>query len=83
MFSDPSLTEAYVNERYMGLRDYFGPESTVGLKYQASTRFICDESMSNFNWASAWSYNQGEVTPDQVGSYNVWKEYFTGIKDLL
>ncbi|KKB58510.1 RagB/SusD family nutrient uptake outer membrane protein [Parabacteroides gordonii] len=81
VFSDPSLTEAYVNERYMGLRDYFGPESTVGLKYQASTRFICDESMSNFNWASAWSYNQGEVTPDQVGSYNVWKEYFTGIKD--
>lgn len=81
VFSDPSLTEAYVNERYMNLRDYFGPESTVGLKYQASTRFICDESMSNFNWASAWSYNQGEVTPDQTGTYNVWKEYFTGIKD--
>lgn len=81
VFSDPSLTEAYVNERYMNLRDYFGPESTVGLKYQASTRFICDESMNNFNWASSWSYNQGEVTPDQTGTYNVWKEYFTGIKD--
>lgn len=81
VFSDPVLTEAYVNERYMSLRDYFGPETTVGFKFQAATRYICDESMNNFNWGSSWSYNRGEVTPDQTGNYNVWKEYFTGIKD--
>ena len=81
IFSDPALTEAYVNERYASLRDPFGPEHIVGLKYQASMRYVSDESMNNFNWAGSWSFNRGEVTPDQIGRYDIWKEYFTGIKD--
>lgn len=81
IFSDPALTEAYVNERYMSLRDPFGPEHIVGLKYQAAMKFISDESMCNFNWGSCWTFNRGEVTPDQIGKYDIWKEYYTGIKD--
>jgi hypothetical protein len=83
VFTDPALAESYVNERYMSLRNHFGPELRVDgrIVYQASMRFISDECMNNFNWASSWIFNRGEVTPDQIGTYDLWKEYFTAIKD--
>lgn len=83
VFTDPALAEAYVNQRYMSLRNHFGPELKVDerIVYQASMRFVSDECMNNFNWAGSWTFNRGEVTPDQMGTYNLWKEYFTAIKD--
>jgi hypothetical protein len=83
VFTDPALAEAYVNQRYMSLRNHFGPELRVNdrIVYQASMRFISDECMNNFDWASSWRFNRGEVTPDQIGTYDIWKEYFTAIKD--
>lgn len=83
VFTDPALAEAYVNQRYMSLRNHFGPEISVDGRnvYQASMRFVSDECMNNFDWASSWRFNRGEVTPDQIGTYDLWKEYFTAIKD--
>lgn len=83
MFTDPALAESYVNQRYMSIRDHFGPERRVNNRiiHQASMRFISDECMNNFNWASSWVFNRGEVTPDQIGAYDIWKEYYTAIKD--
>jgi starch-binding outer membrane protein, SusD/RagB family len=72
IFKDPVLTETYVNMRYTEIRDGFG---------QSAMRYVCDEAYNNFNWQSAYLYNRGEVTPDQMGGFDVWKSYFVAIKN--
>lgn len=72
IFSDVSLTEAYVNKRYTELRDGFG---NFGLRY------ISDEAYHNFNSGNPYLYNRGEVTADQFGDYSTWNAYYEGIKN--
>ncbi|MDD3063490.1 MAG: RagB/SusD family nutrient uptake outer membrane protein [Massilibacteroides sp.] len=72
VFSDVKLTETYVNKRYTEIKDGFG---NLGLRY------ISDEAYHNFNSGSPYLYNRGEVTPDQMGGYSTWKDYFTAIKN--
>lgn len=72
VFSDVKLTETYVNKRYTEIIDGFG---------NSGLRFICDEAYHNFNSGNPYLYNRGEVTPDQMGDYSTWKNYFTAIKN--
>jgi len=72
IFSDVSLTEAYVNKRYTELRDGFG---NFGLRY------ISDEAYHNFNSGNPYLYNRGEVTADQFGDHSTWNAYYEGIKN--
>lgn len=72
VFSDVKFTEAYVNQRYVEMRDGFG---NTGLRY------ISDEAYHNFNSGSPYLYNRGEVTADQYGDYGTWGTYFTAIKN--
>lgn len=72
VFSDPKLAETYVNQRYTEIRNGYGG---------ASLKFACDESMNNFNWNSVYIINQGQLTPDQMGGFDVWSIYFTAIKN--
>lgn len=73
VFSDAKFTEAYVNQRYVEMRDGFG---NIGLRY------ISDEAYHNFNSGSPYLYNRGEVTPDQYGNYGTWGTYFAAIKTV-
>lgn len=72
IFSDVNLTETYVNKRYTEMRDGFG---NLGLRY------ISDEAYHNFNSGKPYLYNRGEVTPDQMGSYSTWSNYYVAIKN--
>lgn len=72
VFSDVKLTETYVNKRYTEIKDGFG---NLGLRY------ISDEAYHNFNSGNPYLYNRGEVTPDQMGDYSTWKDYYTAIKN--
>ena len=72
VFEDRALTEAYVIENYALPRTGWG---------RAALRFVCDESMNNFNWESAYTLNKGEMTPDQFGSFSTWTDYYKYIKN--
>lgn len=72
IFSDPVLTEAYVKKNYVMTRTGWG---------QSAMRFVSDECMNNFNWQSAWTLNQGEMTPDQFGGFSTWKDYYLNIRN--
>lgn len=71
IFSDPALTETYVNGRYRMM--------TTGY-YQTALEFVSDETMNNFNWQGAYTLNRGQMTPDQMGGFDVWW-YYGDIKD--
>lgn len=71
IFSDKALTEAYVT------RNYTLPVN--GFKSSA-LRFVCDESHNNFNWQSAWVLTRGQMTPDQIGGFDIWKTYYSNIR---
>lgn len=71
IFSDPALTETYVNGRYRMM--------TTGY-YQTAMEFVSDEAMNNFNWQGAYTLNRGQMTPDQMGGFDVWW-YYGDIKD--
>lgn len=72
VFEDRALTEAYVIENYALPRTGWG---------RAALRFVCDESLNNFNWESAYTLNKGEMTPDQFGSFSTWADYYKYIKN--
>lgn len=72
VFTDPVMAEAYVNQRYVELRNGYG---------SAAMRFASDESMNNFNWNSVYIINKGQLTPDQMGGFDVWSLYYTAIKN--
>lgn len=72
IFKNATLTETYVNQRYTELRHGFS---------QTAMRFVSDETYNNFNWQSAYLFNRGEVTPDQIGGFGVWDEYYKAIKN--
>lgn len=81
IFTDASLTEAYVNSRYREIKtgittnDYSYAKG-IGLRY------ISDEAYHNFNFYSSYSFNRGEITPDQIGGqYNTWEDYYIAIKN--
>ncbi|MDR0698815.1 MAG: RagB/SusD family nutrient uptake outer membrane protein [Tannerella sp.] len=81
VFSDPTLTEAYVNARYSEIKvgittNDYAHATGIGLRY------ISDEAYHNFNFESSYSFNRGEITPDQVGGqYNTWRDYYVAIKN--
>lgn len=72
IFSDPNLTEAYVTKNYT---------LPINGWDNRALRFVCDESMNNFNWNAAWTVNRGEMTPDQLGSLDLWSSYYSNIKN--
>ncbi len=71
IFSDGALTEAYVTKFYTYPKNGFN---------EMSHRYFCDEAMSNFNNNNAWQIEQTGYTPDMMGFFNMWKEYYTNIK---
>lgn len=73
IFSDATLTEAYVTKFYTYPKNGFN---------EMSHRYYCDEAMSNFNNSSAWQLEQDGYTPDLMGFFNMWKEYYTNIKNI-
>lgn len=72
IFTDANLTESYVTMNYTKPRNGWS---------RSSLRFVCDESMENFNWASAWSINTGGLAPDQLGGLDIWSDYYANIKN--
>ena len=70
IFTDANLTESYVTMNYTKPRNGWS---------RSSLRFVCDESMENFNWASAWSINTGGLAPDQLGGLDIWSDYYANI----
>lgn len=72
IFTDAKLTEAYVTMNYTLPRNGWS---------RSSLRFVCDESMENFNWASAWTITSGGMTPDQLGGLDIWSSYYSNIKN--
>lgn len=72
IFTDANLTESYVTMNYTKPRNGWS---------RSSLRFVCDETMENFNWASAWTINTGGMTPDQIGGLDIWSDYYTNIKN--
>ncbi len=72
IFSDASLTEAYVNGRYSGLRNGWSNEAL---------RYVSDESMCNHNWGQCYTLNDGKMTADDAGDYHVWSSYYARIKE--
>lgn len=72
IFSDTKLAETYVNSRYTGIRNGWAG---------AALRFVCDESMNNFNWESAYVLNRGEMTADNAGGFHVWNPYYSKIRE--
>ena len=80
IFTDAKLTEAYVNARYLEMLTGIGVGSTYS--QGPGMRFICDEAYHNFNYYSSYTFNRGEITPDQSGDlYNTWSRYYTAIKN--
>ncbi len=73
IFSDGALTEAYVTKFYTYPKNGFN---------EMSHRYFCDEAMSNFNNNNAWQIEQTGYTPDMMGFFNMWKEYYTNIKNI-
>lgn len=75
VFSEYALTEAYVTKHYTLLRNGFN---------QNATRMVTDECMCNFN-QMAWGYPHdivnGYMTPDFLGGYDTWSEYYKNIRD--
>lgn len=72
VFEDKALTEAYVIQNYALPRTGWG---------QAALRFVCDESMNNFDWQSAYTLNKGQMTPGQFGGFSTWDDYYRYIKN--
>lgn len=72
IFTDANLTESYVTMNYTKPRNGWS---------RSSLRFVSDEAMENFNWASAWTINAGGMTADQMGGLNIWSDYYTNIKN--
>ncbi len=73
IFSDATLTEAYVTKFYTYPKNGYN---------EMSHRYFCDEAMSNFNNSDAWQIEQTGYTPDMMGFFNMWKEYYTNIKNI-
>lgn len=73
IFSDATLTEAYVTKFYTYPKNGFN---------EMSHRYFCDEAMSNFDNQNAWQIEQTGYTPDMMGFFNMWKEYYTDIKNI-
>ncbi|MDE5712273.1 MAG: RagB/SusD family nutrient uptake outer membrane protein [Muribaculaceae bacterium] len=73
IFSDATLTEAYVTKFYTYPKNGFN---------EMSHRYFCDEAMSNFDNQYAWQIEQTGYTPDMMGFFNMWKEYYTDIKNI-
>ncbi len=71
IFSDASLTDAYVTLNYT--------LPINGFQHSA-LRFVCDESHNNFNWNSSWIVSRGQMTPDQLGNLNIWSNYYSYIR---
>ena len=73
IFSDATLTEAYVTKFYVYPKNGYN---------EMSHRFFCDESQSNFNNSSAWQIELTGYTADMMGFFNMWKEYYKDIKNI-
>lgn len=72
VFTDLSLTESYVNQRYTEMRDGTGGR---GLRY------ICDESFKRDD-AGSHLFNRGELNPDNIegNTHGLWFDYFKAIR---
>lgn len=73
IFSDATLTEAYVTKFYTYPKNGYN---------ELSHRYYCDESMPNFDSSNSWQILQTGCTPDVMGFFNMWKEYYTNIKNI-
>lgn len=72
IFSDATLTEAYVTKFYTYPRNGFGGDALD---------HFTDESMSNFNSDSAWDIESFGYDPDKLGYFNgIWGDYYTYIR---
>jgi hypothetical protein len=71
IFSDISLTEAYVTKMYATMRTGFSSYATM---------YISDEARNNFNWGGSYTITRGEMTPDDCGSFGTWSAYYSNIK---
>ena len=81
IFTDPILTETYVNARYLEIRVGISTNDYSYARGQG-LRFICDEAYHNFGDQSAYLFNRGEITPDQSGGlHNTWSDYYVAIKN--
>lgn len=72
IFTDAKLTESYVTMNYTKPRNGWS---------RYSLRFASDESMENFNYGGVWTINTGGMTPDQLAGLDIWKDYYTNIKN--
>lgn len=71
IFSDPTLTEAYVTKFYTYPANGFSGESLA---------CFTDEAMYNFN--NNWTIQRDGYTPDNLGYFNNWKSTYTNIKNI-
>ncbi|MCI1779058.1 MAG: RagB/SusD family nutrient uptake outer membrane protein [Bacteroidales bacterium] len=71
IFSDISLTQAYVTEMYTTLITGFDDDASM---------YISDEARNNFNWGSSYTIIRGEMTADDCGGFGTWQKYYSDIK---
>lgn len=69
IFSDVTLSEIFVNQRYEEIVHGFA----------IASRWICDETFAQHN-VGAQEINTGGMTPDETGGFDTWGKYYQSIR---